>query len=404
MIGRVFNSAYAYGQVGIQALKSQSTLHGPVCGCKACQSQKQLQSSQAQYFNFTQAPPNYINGTQAANNIVPFPGVQQPNTNQQPSSDQQPDPNDETPNPALDALIPPKEEVQKNKIVQDAASKLPVDIHRKEAEDCLSQNATLIDPNDPKHQALKECISEIPQDLKDQQKGLEQVYTGYDPVTHAYFEIVDKRVDRKSNPMGFKQLIQFTLAHARKDPNNTWINPYVLGVEMHERLHESILRSIPDVTVESFNQGVRFCVTGTTNDPKFEVSTFGQSVFYADAIYDKVDQNEQTYRKGQETFNQAATKGFNGWDQVRFNKFLEGNKAIIQNLKFLAQEATTLATAAVAPLALDGTIYYEHEVLSKADKERYKEALQLRDYINNLIKDIQGFMQQAVKTWNGRGK
>jgi len=278
------------------------------------------------------------------------------------------------------------------------------DVSKKQADDCISENATLINPNDPNHKALRECISEIPQDLADQQKGLEKVYMGYDPVTHAYFEIVDKRTDRNARVMGFKQLIAFVLDHARRDPNNVWIDPYVIGVEMHERLHESILRAIPDVKVESFNQGVRFVITGPTDNPKFEVSTFGQSVFDADAIYAKVDQNEALFRKAQQSFDQAAANGFSQWNQASFNGFMEGLRKLIQNLKFLNQEAATLGLAATAPLALHGTIYHEHESLSKADKLRYKESLELRERINALIQQIQTFMQQALAAWNYRAK
>ncbi|MDJ0625628.1 MAG: hypothetical protein QNJ31_04585 [Candidatus Caenarcaniphilales bacterium] len=319
--------------------------------------------------------------------IVP-PGSQVPT--------QQPDSGDEEEKvaPWIDALIPPKSEVKKYEKVIAGMNNLPDDNpYDNIAEPCISNQAYEVKPN----AEMKEVISDVDKDIRESQSNGEQILTAYDPATHAYIEVVN-RTGTRLNIREVKKLIVM-----KRHGDNDWINAYVDGVQFHELLHEYVLSQIPDVQIDKFDQGVRFVMEGDVNDPEnlnFEVTTFGQTVFYADEIFNKTDKNEEKVATLQQQYNQAQAQGFRSWTENTFTELINNLKQMLGELQYLAKEATLLGQAAVAPLALHNTIYNEHEVLSASDKERYAEASQLKDRINNLISQVTNFIGVVTNTWN----
>jgi hypothetical protein len=329
--------------------------------------------------------PNYQQGTANSNG----------NTNDQDDQDDVIDPQQLA---AINAILPSSEQVRANPLIQKIIQEQFNNIYSEDAPDCISSSAKEIDKNDPTANRL---ITALKTDLIDEQKHLENVHVAYDPVSRMYFEIVDKRDDRNLHNLNYNGLAQLIVA-AGKIHKYQWSKVYIDGVQLHERFHEALLRAIPDVMIESFNEGVRIELTGTTTNLGFDIITFGESAFYPNAIYDKVDQNEDLFYQSQEGFSKAMKNHFVGWNEYSFDKFMDGLKTIVQNLVYLAQEDSTLSLAAVAPLVLKGTIYNQHSVLSNADKLSYKEAIDLKQRILSLIKSVQAFAEKAQAIWESK--
>ncbi|MDX1920407.1 MAG: hypothetical protein SFU25_06690 [Candidatus Caenarcaniphilales bacterium] len=357
----------------------------PVCLCSACQSarsngHKSSHHSKSIHFNYVQqntpqnAQPQQTQGTSSDDSVDE--GAQE----------------EEKIDPVIHRLIPDASYVKNNLEMQTILrDKLPF-INNPKPQPCISPNARLINPSD---KSLREVITEIDKDIKEAKVNHQQLIFARDDTYHSFIEIVN----RTGTPLTLSQAIEL-ITKDRKG-NEGFPNTYVDGVIFHEINHAAYLEMIPDIVMEKFEQGVRIVITGTTEEPEFEVTTFGQTVFYADKIYEKTDQNEQQFMDAQARFNQAQGQGFRGWTDNSFAQLINGLKQNINNLQFLAKEAYMLAMAAIAPLSLEGTPYYEHAVLSAADEKRYAEAIQLKDQIDKLIGNIQAFISRAVDIWNG---
>lgn len=362
-IGRLYNpnSSAAYSSANGTVFSK-----GPqkLCMCSACQGARTSGNTfghhkpQAKYFNYAQQP------TQ----------TQQ----QAPPSDSGDDgtQEEERIDPLIHKLIPSAEYVANNEIVRSMArDRLPF-IYNKTPMPCISAEAISIKPNDKK---LREVITEVDKDIQEAKTNHQQLIFARDEKKHAYIEIVN----RTGSPLSLAQAIE-TITKDRKG-NEGFPNTYVNGVEFHEIAHAALLEKIPDVNLEEFEQGVRIVITGTTEEPEFEVTTFGQTVFYADKIDEKVTQNQDGVNAAQQEFNQAQSQGFRGYSEANFDKLIGDLKKNVNNLIFLAQESLTLALAAVAPLILQNTAYHEHSVLSAADEKRYAEALTLTRNIEQIL-------------------
>jgi hypothetical protein len=339
--------------------------HMPMCSCSACRSGNSFNAStQAQ--NSTTA---MLQGT---------PAIDNQNGNVQPQQPVYP--------------VPTPEEVKNDPTIQRVLAKLPIPLIKKgegEPPVCITNSAQEIPPD---HPSLVECLGkeQITKDISRAKSSGHQIIFLYDPLIHGYFEIMNET----GTQLPLSKLIELV-------NKKFWVRAYIDGVFIHERLHKDEVEEISDARVEKFEEGIKVTISNTVLEPKFEVSTFGQSVFDASRIDDGVTEAENFFGTAQANFAKAQAQNFANWTEQTFNSLVNSLKACISKLQFLAQETNTLALAAVAPLALHDTIYYEHEALSEADIERYQEARQLKDYVLDLANKIQNFINQVTQAWQG---
>ncbi len=318
------------------------------------------------------------------------------------------------------SVVPDSKQLQSNPLVQQAVASLPYAIDTKQVQSIF--NLSLLKPVALNNPDLLECVDDLADILKEAKARGWKVEAFVNVKTSDFLVIVDKY------GLGSTEE-RINLIKQQDDEVGRTISRDQEAVTDHEYLHEWFLRRNPYVQVNKNQRALKIVIGKSENEASVENSqwyaagrpelmkrTYGITVYTQHQAFDEYENVEAQFQNSAQSYEQIKEQGFKvkdpqsgsfrNWSDLDFQSFIDGLKGLVNHLlaplenRGVLAAAENLALAAVAPLALHGSIFQEHEKLSSEDQTRYAEATGLMENVKLLVNQINNFINRVAQEWN----